>query len=131
MAPDPEPDPDSDAELEPWPDDDEPEYDPDPGGAGTYRLTVLSEGDVTLADPIPDIRTGHVVLGGAPEPYAPGQLLMLGGPDWSSFEIVQVKQPDPATGRWPTCPVRRAALHTVPGPHRAGTPVTPIAVEPG
>lgn len=109
---------------EPWPEDDEAAYDP-----GTYQLTVLSGERVTLAAPVRYTRTAHLELSGAIQPFAPGQLLMLGGPDWGSFEIVQVEQGDSASGQATSCPVQRGKLRTLRHLHHAGTPVTPIAVE--
>ena len=124
----------------PWDDDPEPEYVP-----GVHELTVLSEG-ITLVAPIRFIRDSRLVLAGAAEPFPPGRLLMLGGPDWASFEIVQVVDasaasaaskasrasaasavPQPAA----SCTVRRAQLGSVGVPHRPGTPVTPVSVESG
>lgn len=133
--------------VEPWLDDEEPEYLP-----GVHQITVLAEG-ATLASPIHYIRESYLAVAGVAEPYPPGQMLMLGGDGWDTFEIVQVIQDTEGrrapsrnekrrgvsavaeshptgTGVTPAvmCRVRRGLVGTVGGPHSAGTPVTPVTI---
>jgi hypothetical protein len=68
-------------------------------------------------------------LAGAGGPFAPGQLLLLGGPGWETFEIVQVTETGSAPEQTESCPVRRCVLRTLGNVHPAGTPVTAISVE--
>jgi hypothetical protein len=108
---------------EPWGNDDgELEYDP-----GAYEIAVLTDDQVTLAMPIPDLRARQIDVTGNSEAYAPGQLLMLGGAAWPTFEIVQVMEADQASAS--RFVVRRGALRTIGGAHSVGTPVAPVAVE--
>ncbi|MEY9906972.1 hypothetical protein ABIA35_003197 [Catenulispora sp. MAP12-49] len=104
---------------EPWDDDPEPDY-----AAGVHELTVLSEG-VTLAEPLNYPRDARLVLAGATEPFGPGQLLMLGGQGWSTFEMVQVWD-DGQVPRRESCPVWRQRLGSACASHPVGTPVTPV-----
>jgi len=96
---------------------------------GVYQLTVLSEEQATLTDIRPGNRVWRLTLAGPAEPFAPGQLLMLGGPGWTTFEIVQVKEVNSAPGRPVSYSIQRNMFRTVGRPPRTGTPVTPIAVE--
>jgi len=102
----------------------EPEDDP-----GVYQLTVLSQGQATLAESIRYNHTSRLALAGTAEPFAPGQLLMLGSPGWRTFEIVQVKEANSAPGQTVSYSVQRGMHGTIGRPHTVGTPVTPIAVE--
>lgn len=102
----------------------EPEDDP-----GVYQLTVLSQGQTTLAESIRFNHTSRLALAATAEPFAPGQLLMLGDPGWSTFEIVQVKEVNSAPGQTVSYSVERGTHGTIGRPHPVGTPVTPIAVE--
>ena len=96
---------------------------------GLYQLTVLSEGQTTLAEAIRRNHVSRLTITGTGEPFASGQLLMLGGPGWSTFEIVMVEKAESEPGHTVSYSVRRGVLRTIGRTHPAGTPVTPTAVE--